>query len=443
VAFSVSAIGLGHALQIANGFYHPAALAWVTVALALCLVGVLSRAPLHLSQAATIGVCAVMTLGIAWQMRTLLNASPGMYVDPRADLQLFRMGVVVQVALIAMGLAGFRFARRVWFPALLVMQFALGAWMLRASPAPAIDVVVVHREAIDALLGGHDPYSITFPNIYGADSDFYNPRVLESGRVMFGYPYPPLSLLLAVPGDVLSGDYRYAELAALVITGGLIGYVQPALTAKLAAALLLTTPRLFFVLEQGWTEPMALLMLALTMFCLVRRPALAPWAGGLALVTKQYQALAGPLLIRLARSARLTPRHFLLRAATAAIVVTVPFALWHPRAFLQDVVLLQMREPFRIDSLSYLSWAARAGWGSGSFLWSIGAGALGLIAGMARTPNTPAGFAASLTLSSLAMFAFGSKAFCNYYFYVVGAACCAIAAMPFAGDAGQPSGGRA
>jgi hypothetical protein len=30
------------------------------------------------------------------------------------------------------------------------------------------------------------------------------------------------------------------------------------------------------------------------------------------------------------------------------------------------------------------------------------------------------------------MFAFGSKAFCNYYFFVVGAMCCAIAVSPTA-----------
>jgi hypothetical protein len=111
---------------------------------------------------------------------------------------------------------------------------------------------------------------------------------------------------------------------------------------------------------------------------------------------------------------------------------------WH-RAFIDDVVLLQMREPFRIDSLSYLAWAAQMGWGAGSFVWSIAATGIALTAGMIRTPNTPAGFAASLALSSFAMFTFGSKAFCNYYFFVIAAMCCAIATLPVAAG-GDPAG---
>ena len=71
------------------------------------------------------------------------------------------------------------------------MHFALGVWLLRASPSPRIDVVTVHREAFDALVSGRSPYAISFENIYGANSGFYNPSPLEGDRVMFGYPYPP------------------------------------------------------------------------------------------------------------------------------------------------------------------------------------------------------------------------------------------------------------
>jgi hypothetical protein len=301
--------------------------------------------------------------------------------------------------------------------------------MLHASPSPRIDVVVVHREALDALWRGESPYRITFENIYGAGSGFYNPQSVAGDRVLFGYPYPPLSLLLALPGYLVTGDYRYSELAAWVASAAFIGYARPAILAKLAAALLLTQPRGFFVLEQGWTEPIAVLMLAVTIFSMSRKSAVAAWAGGLLIVTKQYLALAVPLLWRFA--ARKRPA-FLLRAGIAAVAVTLPFVLWHPRAFVDSVLLLQTREPVRIDSLSYLSWAARhdlglGGPGGGSFVWAIAAGSVALVAGALLTANTPAGFALSLALSSFAAFAFGSKAFCNYYFFVVGALCTAIA----------------
>src|SRR5439155_26001083 len=144
---------------------------------------------------------------------------------------------------------------------------------------------------------GHDPYQITFADIYGEGSGFYNPELVSGGRVQFGYPYPPLTLLLAVPGHVVAGDYRYSELAALVAAAGLIGYMRPTTTAKLAASLLLTTPRLFFVLEQGWTEPIALLMLAATVFHWTRSREASPWLCGLLTVTKQYLIIAALALV--------------------------------------------------------------------------------------------------------------------------------------------------
>jgi hypothetical protein len=234
-----------------------------------------------------------------------------------------------------------------------------------------------------------------------------------------------------VPGQVLAGDYRYAGLAALVLGAGAIGYARRGVTPKLAAAVLLTTPRFFFVLEQGWTEPIAVLLLGITVFGLVRKSSWTAYAVGLLLVSKQYVILAGPPLLRLVwrDPAR---RRFIVTAAASAMAVTLPLALWHPRAFVDAVVLLQLREPFRTDSLSYLSWAASMGWGAGSFAWPIAAACIALTAGMIRTPNTPAGFAASLALASFATFIFGSKAFCNYYFFVLAAICCAVATLPAA-----------
>jgi hypothetical protein len=246
--------------------------------------------------------------------------------------------------------------------------------------------------------------------------------------VKFGYPYPPLSLILSAPGDLAAGDYRYAQLVALIAAAGFIGYAGSTITSRLAAAVLLTQPRAFFVLEQGWTEPLALLMFAATIFAMLRVPAMASWAGGLLIVTKQYLVLAGPLLWRYA-SARRGHVRFIVRAAAIAVLVTLPFMLWHPRSFIDSVLLLQTREPFRIDSLSYLSWAARNGLGAGSFLWAAGAAATALGISVLLTPNTASGFAVSFALTTFATFAFGSKAFCNYYFFVAGALCCAAVAV--------------
>ncbi len=45
-----------------------------------------------------------------------------------------------------------------------------------------------------------------------------------------------------------------------------------------------------------------------------------------------------------------------------------------------------------------------------------------------RSARTPAGYAGAIALVYLAFFAFNKQAFVNYYAFVVGALCCALAA---------------
>jgi hypothetical protein len=418
---------LGQALQIRDGFYDETALAWLTGAFVLCGLAVFTTRLAVIASKPDLLPRLIAAIAIVWHLALLLTKSPGMYLQPRANVQWFNAGVIAEAALAFVGIAGVKRLARLWFPPLLAVHFALGVWMIHASPTPAIDVVVVHREAIDAMKDGRSPYAINFENIYSPESGFYNPQAVSGNRVMFGYPYPPLNLLAAVPAKWIAGDYRYAQLTAWVLAAALAGFIAEGMLAKLAAVLLLLQPRGFFVLEQGWTEPLAICMLAMALFAMVRAPALSAWTSGLLIVTKQYLVLAVPLLWRLA-AGRWDLRGFAVRAVVIGAIVTVPFFIWSPRAFIESVVLLQLREPVRLDSLSYLSWIVRNGLGAGSFVWAAAAAAIGVALTTLVTPNTPAGFAVSLAFSSFLAFAFGSKAFCNYYFFVAGAMCCAIAA---------------
>ena len=428
-ALTVAAVVLGLALQIGNGFYEARALAALVLALLLAAAGVFAIPAVSLPLESSRFVRTLLAAAIVVQLVALFAAEPGLYLRDDARLGLFRTGLAMEAVLIVAGATGLRPLARWWFAAVLAINVALGVWMLKASPNPRIDVVEVHKSALRALGLGRNPYTITFRNIYGRDISVYNPQAVVGNRVNFGYPYPPLNLLAAVPGHVLLNDYRYSQLAALVAAAALIGYAGASAAAQLAGVLLLTTPRVFFVLEQGWTEPVAVLVLAATMAAMIRRPLLFPWLAGLLLVTKQYLGLAGPLLWKCSASRSRGTWRFLTRAVVAGSIVTLPFLLWNVQAFIDAVVLLQTKEPFRIDSLSLVSWAARAGWGRGSFLWAVGAALVTLGVVLWRAPNTPAGFAASLALSSFAMFAMGSKAFCNYYFFVIGALCCTLAAL--------------
>ena len=429
IALAVAAVTLGVSLQIADGFYEPRALRTLSVALVLTLGGVAMMPRNAVDHHTGWIMRLVLTAGIVLQLAVLFRANPGMYLEPGARLELFAAGIALEGALVVIGSSGLRQSARWWFPAVLALNLALGVWMLKASPNPKIDVVEVHQTALRALGRGRNPYRITFRNIYGQNSGFYNPEAVAGDRVLFGYPYPPLSLLVAAPGQLIFKDYRYAELAALVAAAALIGFTGASVLSQLTAVLLLTTPRVFFVLEQGWTEPIAVLMLAATTWAMIRRPRWSPWIAGLLTVTKQYLGLAAPLLLKFGSTQRDGWKPFVARAAIAAGAVTLPFLFWNVRAFMDTVILLQTKEPFRIDSLSFVSWAARAGWGEGSFIWAGATAVVALAFVLTWLPNTAAGFVGGLALASFATFAMGSKAFCNYYFFVVGALCCAIAAV--------------
>jgi hypothetical protein len=429
-ALAVAAVALGQAVQVSNGNLHPQAVLWLTVALAGCTVAVLSPHSPRIDAIGFAPALAVVGIGIAVQLVQLITVSPGMYVrltSPRSFI-LFVSGIVV-----ASMLAGAGFSRASWLgpfriPALLLVHFLLGVWMLRATPNPYIDVYFFQRDGANALLHGVDPYAITFPDIYG-NLPFYGPGVAVNGRLTFGFPYPPLSLLMALPGHVLTGDYRYSQLAAMTLSGALLAYSRPGPLAPLAATLFLFTPRIFFVLEQGWTEPLAMVLLAATVFVACRAPKHLAFFFGLFLAVKQYSFLTVPAL------ALLMPRPFdwsqyartLGKSVVVAVAITLPFFLWNIPLFIRSVLTLQFQQPFRADALSYLAWFAR-----GDQHWSTWLAFVAAAAGAALTvwrgARSPSGFAAGVALTFAGFFAFNKQAFCNYYFLVIGACSLGLAA---------------
>ncbi len=423
-ALALAATALGQALQISNGNLHPQAIAWLTLALVGCASAVLMSRSSRWAPLGAAPALAVAGLGIAVQMIQLLSERPGMYVQltsPRAFLP-FIAGIIV-----ASLLAGAGFARRSWFgplrvPMLLFVHFLLGVWMIRMTPDPYIDVYFFQRDGIQAFLHGVNPYAITFPDIYGNVFPFYGPGVSVNGRLTFGFPYPPLSLLMALPGHLFTGDYRYSQLAAMTLSGALMAYSRPGPLGAFAATLFLFTPRIFFVLEQGWTDPLVLLPLAATVFTAAQAPKHVAVLFGLFLASKQYAFLAAPAL------ALLMPQPLqwkdyartLGKSVLIAVAITLPFFLWNVEAFVRSAITLQLHQPFRADALSYLSWFARGNQHWPTWLAFVAA-AVGAALAVWRGAHSPSGFAAGVALTLVLFFAFNKQAFCNYYFLVIGA----------------------
>jgi hypothetical protein len=425
-ALAVSAFSLGCALQINFGQYDSRAVGLLTVSLAACV-----SAMLRLAGRAT-RILVVLCIWLAIQFAILIVGNPLATATP--PLLAFRIGIVLSAVFLAIAIRGGRFSC-VALAMMIATHFSLGLWCLRAAPRPAVDVCVFQTEAARALLHGQNPYAMTFANLYADPQGVYGAGTFAAGRVLFGFPYPPFSLLLVLPGYLL-GDFRIAHLVATTIAGTLVATVRRSPLSIAAGAMFLFTPRIFFVLEAGWTEPLAAMLLAGVVFAAARRSAFTFVLLALLLVVKQYLVLLLPIalvllvapIVESRRREGHSNRRALWLAVTLATVVTLPLAVWDFYAFVNSVVLLQFRQPLRMDALSYLSWVIQAfGIRLPTWIAFVGATVVTLWA-IARAPRTPGGFAASAAIVLLVFFALNKQAFCNYYFLVIAALCCAVSA---------------
>jgi hypothetical protein len=424
-----SAVALGCALQVNYGQYHVAAVAWLTVALGTCVLAV-TTPNYHALKWLDAHPRVVLSAALIVQLLLLLTRSPGATGSLATDGApwFFKAGVTMGTALALAALyAGAGWTRACLF-GVLVLHAAIGLWILRAAPDPGVDVMMFQRDASKALIDGQNPYGLTFPNPHPDGSPFYAPDVARGGRLLFGYPYPPLSLLMTLPGYTL-GDVRIAQLIAMIAAAALIAFARPLAASGVGAAtLLLFTPRGFFVLEAGWTEPFAVLLLAATVFAACRRPRWLPVSLGLLIAVKQYLALCLLLAPLLPARKRWGHRKLLLAALAVAAAVTTPFALWDLSAFVHSAVVLQFRQPFRADALSFLAAVYHGtGWQPPAWIAFV-AVAPAVALALRKGPGTPSRFAAGAALVFFLFFAFNKQAFCNYYHLVIGALCCAAGA---------------
>jgi hypothetical protein len=426
----LAATCLGLALQMSNGILVPWALPIVAAAFALTvLVAAVPRpAPLARLDARIVWLLGFAALAI--HVGCLYASPPALYLRLDADgLAPFHWGLAV-LALVGGSIAwpGLRWARPLQIAALVATHAALGAWIIHRTPHPPIDVHEFHRFAIHALRSGIDPYAITFPDIYRG-TVYYGTGMSVEGQLQFGYPYFPFSLLLSTAGQIVFKEPRFAQLVAMEVAAVLMAFARRRGLGPIAAALYLTSPRIFFVLEQSWTEPFLVLGVSALVFAGCRRSRVVPWLFGAFLALKQYLVLALPAAWLLVEA----PRHWrklltlLVRAAVVVLVLTLPFVLWNPAAFWRSVVTLQFHQPFRPDALSALSWWVARGHEPPPAVISFGVAAAAAVVAVWRLPRTPSGFAVAVAMTLFGFFAFNKQAFCNYYFFVVGALYAAVA----------------
>ena len=438
--FAIAAVIVGVALQVSDGSLQNGAIGIITLAFVAAIVSLARPSIGFIDRLGTRVPIAVMAAGLAVQFGLLLGGPPG--IDMQIPLQEYAW---FQSAAAAVGVfAGLLFVdvkwtRRLVFPLLLAAFFGIGLWMLKASPSPAIDVALFHQGAFDSLINGRNPHEGTIANLYG-DPFFYGPGMVQGGRVLIGHPYPPLSLFITFMAHQATGDYRTALLVAMVVAAAAVGYSRSTVVSFAAATLFLFTPRALFVLEQGWTDPLAVMAFAVTAFVGVRKPAWLWVAVGLLFAIKQYLVGLAPLAFLLwpGRPWQAVVRE-LGKAVALAAVVTAPIALWNVPAFVKDVVLFQVFQPFRSDSLSYLAYFARS---TGTVLGAwVGFVAAIPVLGLAvwRASRSVSGFAAASAVLFFTFVVFNKQAFTNYYYFIIAvlATAAAVAFSPNPTDAGE------
>ncbi len=442
---AAAAVVLAVTLEMGNGRFNPFSITFVTVAFGLALAAALRwrTGTAEADRAVRLERITQGTLGAGCALGPALL----FFVEPAAYLQTGAMASLFALAACALVLLSTycrpqpgTLVTRFRFPALLAVAGALGLVVLNFSPEPRIDVFVFQRDGAALLLRHLNPYAGSYPHLYPEHPEYYSPALVEGGRLNV-YPYPPLTLLLGVPG-LLLGDVRLASLLALLAAAASIAALgrragtSPAV-AELAGLLVVFQPRGLFVLEQAWTETAALAFLALSLLA-VQRFLAAPGRGallacglslGVAAAAKQYMPLLLlPLWLALPRSRGVRLKTALLGAGVLAATV-VPFALWAPAAFYRSVVLMQVLQPLRLDALSYL-----ALWGQLfpapqqlALVAFIAAPAL-LYAARPR-PTDPSVLGQATLAAASAFFAFvlfNKQAFCNYLFLVVGTLTAAV-----------------
>lgn len=423
---------LSVALKMSYGVLDEASMYLLTLALLCALVGLALPPKARYERFAQRALPVVLLTGLVINAGLAQITHPGMQVlMVHRDMPTFfhtEMDALLICGLL--GLSSWPPMRRWHVPLMVGVAFLLGDWIIVSSPSPRIDLIPLHIEALSALLSGHNPFAITFPNVYG-HAMYYGPGLVQGDRVMFGYDYPPINLLMALPGAAL-GDFRYAMALAWAFGAGIIARVRPGPLATLAMLLVLTTPRGLMPVECGWVEPFAFFLFALLLYWTVHRPRWVPLALGLLLSSKQHMPLILP-----AAAAVLpvwhVPRKQIMRMIGAALavgtVITLPFFLWSPSAFWHSVVEVMLMNPFRPDSLNYASWIYS--FSTSDTPPSIWIGfALCVTAAVVvvgKAPRTVAGCAMGFGFIFFCFLTFNRQAFYNYYWFIVACMFTAVA----------------
>jgi hypothetical protein len=316
---------------------------------------------------------------------------------------------------------------------------------IRSSPRPWIDVWELQQRGAEYLERGENPY----PKVAVRDT---GPRRGED----VPYAYPPTHLYATFPAFLIGKDVRFAMLAALLIAGLALRFIVrrsglglTSLAEDAPALFIWLSPKLQFVLELAWVDPVQAMWIALMVSAHVAaKPTLAAALLGVAAGSKQTMFWLVPLAGLMLGWNR---RQWLITSAVA-IALPLPFILADFQALKYANFDYLNALPARPDALTFTNWFARK-YGTeipGNIAFLLAAAVAGVSIWKLR--GSTARFGLGLLATYVTFFVFNRWAFANYYFLLCSlsalAAACAchapeLTAMTVRGlkPAATPAGG--
>jgi hypothetical protein len=285
---------------------------------------------------------------------------------------------------------------------------------LLASPSPYIDVFTLTNQASGFLLGGHNPYTQTYTDLYNGLYD-YPP----------GPNYWPAYYLWSAVFRA-AGDIRLGA----VVADGVVAVCLPRVLASLnidkalgrwAVLAWLAFPVSLYVLEQAWIEPvLAMLMLLVLWAFTSKRWLVAGVLLGIAAAFKQYMPLVTlfTLIVAWRNTGRQNILQTVLWAGGTFAVIMLPFIVAAPQAFFDQTLTTYFTRAPRLDGLSVPAWLANE-YGlmvNTVLMLLLYVAAVGVGGWVVWRRPTPQGWAVALVVALGGLFIFGRQAFCNYYF---------------------------
>jgi len=354
--------------------------------------------PLMLALPATVAVIAAIAHPV------------GRYMDISADGETAVKALVVATALVTLASLAFpgAVAQKVALATIAALALTTAVVVIRAAPAPAIDVWVLLQQSSSGLLHGLDMYRQHWQNSNGLQDV---------------YPYLPATTVLLAPFKWVLGDVRYGLTTAALVGMYLTYRLAPKAPAALAA-LIVIAPHWAFLIDQSWTEPLLVAALAGAVLALDRgHPWYAVIALALALACKQHIAVLLPLF---AVWPSFGLRRTLAAAALAAAIVA-PWIIAGGHALWHDAVTANLDLGVQTRALNLPSLFLRHGHLGGFwFLLVALAGAYALA--LTRLPRTPSGLALGAALIMWTLDVANKQTYFNHYTLPLGLLVVSLAA---------------